>query len=270
MKISFSTLGCPEWTLNEICATAKDLGYDGVEFRGLGKEIFAPKAVPFLPENVAATRARFDSLGLAVPCLDSDSMLHQLHFIDHAKASVYKYIDLAQALGAPYIRVLGDLPNPWPGLPVDETLVRDSLQELGEEAGRKGVTLLLESNGWYSDTERLAKMLDSVALPSVAALWDVHHPCRYNHERPEDTIANLGGYIRHCHIKDSVVHEDGKVRYMMLGQGTLPVEDIIGRLCAYGYSGFYSLEWLRRWDLTLEVPGIAFAQFVSYMRTFEN
>jgi len=35
MKIGFSTLGCPDWTLSEILATAKDLGYNGVEIRGI-------------------------------------------------------------------------------------------------------------------------------------------------------------------------------------------------------------------------------------------
>ena len=36
MKLSFSTLGCPEWSWNEILATAKDMGFDGIEIRGVG------------------------------------------------------------------------------------------------------------------------------------------------------------------------------------------------------------------------------------------
>ena len=34
-----------------------------------------------------------------------------------------------------------------------------------------------------------------------------------------------------------------------------------------GYDGFYSLEWVKRWDTTLEEPGIVFAHFANYMRT---
>lgn len=41
MKLSFSTLGCPRWTLKEIVATAKDLGFGGVEIRGIGDKINA-------------------------------------------------------------------------------------------------------------------------------------------------------------------------------------------------------------------------------------
>ncbi|MEG0900783.1 MAG: sugar phosphate isomerase/epimerase, partial [Clostridia bacterium] len=35
MNISFSTLGCPRWSWQEITATAGDLGYQGVEVRGV-------------------------------------------------------------------------------------------------------------------------------------------------------------------------------------------------------------------------------------------
>ena len=41
MKLAFSTLGCPEWTWTEIYSMARDLGYSGIEIRGLGEEITA-------------------------------------------------------------------------------------------------------------------------------------------------------------------------------------------------------------------------------------
>ena len=43
MKIAFSTLGCPGWSWDEIFATAKDMGLYGIEIRGVGNEMFAPK-----------------------------------------------------------------------------------------------------------------------------------------------------------------------------------------------------------------------------------
>mgnify|MGYP002798133703 CR=1 FL=1 len=45
MKLSLSTLGCPGWSWNEIFATAKDLGMNGIEVRGVANEMFAP-AIP--------------------------------------------------------------------------------------------------------------------------------------------------------------------------------------------------------------------------------
>ena len=51
-------------------------------------------------------------------------------------------------------------------------------------------------------------------------------------------------------------------------QGDLPLEQIIETTQKAGYEGFYSLEWLKRWDVTLEEPGIVLAHYVSYMRSF--
>ena len=56
MKLSFSTLGCPRWDMKEIVATAKDLGYDGVELRGVQSELRLTRHNAFLPENIMATR----------------------------------------------------------------------------------------------------------------------------------------------------------------------------------------------------------------------
>ena len=35
MKIAFSTLGCPDFDWSDIYSMAKDLGFDGIEIRGL-------------------------------------------------------------------------------------------------------------------------------------------------------------------------------------------------------------------------------------------
>ena len=41
MRISFSTLGCPDFSWVDIYTMAKDFKFDGIEIRGLG-ETFMP------------------------------------------------------------------------------------------------------------------------------------------------------------------------------------------------------------------------------------
>ena len=101
---------------------------------------------------------------------------------------------------------------------------------------------------------------------NLGVLWDIHHPYRYFGESPADTVGTLGDLIRHVHIKDSV-YTDGKLKYTMVGYGDLPVRACVEALRSVGYDGFYSLEWLKRWDLSLEEPGIAFAGYADYMRS---
>ena len=67
MKISFSTLGCPRWSWREILATACDLGYGGVEVRGVGNDISVPSIPAFSDENLDKTKAELARLNLAIP-----------------------------------------------------------------------------------------------------------------------------------------------------------------------------------------------------------
>ena len=39
MKLAFTTLGCPNWTLQEIVENASRMGFDGIEFRGVQDEM---------------------------------------------------------------------------------------------------------------------------------------------------------------------------------------------------------------------------------------
>ena len=55
MKIAFSTLGCPDFDWADIYSMAKDLGFNGIEIRGLGSEIFAVKAQPFTENELPQT-----------------------------------------------------------------------------------------------------------------------------------------------------------------------------------------------------------------------
>ena len=44
MKIAFSALGCPNWSWNDTIAAVKDLGYDGVEIRGIEHQMYLPQS----------------------------------------------------------------------------------------------------------------------------------------------------------------------------------------------------------------------------------
>ena len=207
MKISFSTLACPDYSWVDIYSMAKDLGFGGIEIRGLGQDICAVNARPFTDERLPKTLEKLRSLNLEIPCLASGCGLKYKEDFDKNISEVTQYIVLAKKLGTPYIRVLGDR-YPEPQGEVDDDFVAESLKLLGVIAQGFGVCLLVETNGVYSNTQRLRALLDKVDLPSVAALWDIHHPYRYAGESPRETVANLGSYIKYVHAKD-VVMVDG-------------------------------------------------------------
>ncbi len=261
MKICFSTLGCPEWSFSDIVSVASDLGYNGIEIRGIQHELYAPAMELFCENRIEETKKTLKRLSLEIPCLTSACNLNEESDIDKAKA----YVDTASALGTPYIRVLGDL-SPAPSADVSLKAITSNLEEIIDYAKGKNVMPLIETNGFFAKTKSLGAMLKALDHPNVGILYDINHPYRFFGEEPAYTIDNLGPFIKHVHIKDSVM-EGKTVRYKMVGEGDLPVEKTIKLLEKSGYQGFYSLEWVKRWDLSLEEPGIAFAQYKEFMDT---
>jgi len=266
MKIAFSTLGCPDFSWPDIYSMAKDLGFDGIEIRGLGNDIFTVKAQPFSESQLPETKKKLAELKLEIPCLSSGCCLKFAEKEDDNCREIEQYIDLASKLGTPYVRVLADA-EPCSSGDVDDEVVLAVLKKLIPKAEEKGVTLLIETNGVYADTARLHTLLDSVASDAVAALWDIHHPYRYAGETPGKTVQNLGAYIKYVHVKDSIV-ENGVVKYRMMGEGDLPISDMMLALSSINYNGYISLEWVKRWSSDLSDAGVVFPHFVNYMSTY--
>ncbi|MBE6032520.1 MAG: AMP-dependent synthetase [Clostridiales bacterium] len=266
MKLAFSTVGCPDFGWKDIYSMAKDFGFDGIEVRGIGDELNAVKAKPFTEEKLPETIKKLDSLGLQIPCLSSACCLKYADKAEESHQEILEYIELASKLGTPYVRILGDR---WTKAEdeVDDAVVIAALQRLAPIAEEKGVTLLVETNGVYADTARLRKLLEDVASDGVAALWDIHHPYRFNDETPETTVQNLGAYIKHIHAKDSVM-VDGEVSYRMMGEGDIPMDLVDRALRSINYEGYVSLEWVRRWAPELSDAGIVFPHYANFMSQY--
>ncbi len=266
MKISFSTLGCPDFSWSDIYSMAKDFGFNGIELRGLGDNIFSVYAEPFSKKNLPKTVEQLKKLRLEICCLSSGCALRFAEDRDANVAELRDYIALASALGTPYIRILGDL-TAEPQSDFDDENVIEAMKMLAPEAEAAGVTLLIETNGVYSHTDRLFEVLNSIGSDNVGALWDLHHPYRFAGESAEQTVQNLGAYIKHVHIKDSV-EEDGVVAYRLMGEGDLPVDSFMEALRSINYEGYISLEWLKKYSPELSDAGIVFPHFANYMEKY--
>jgi sugar phosphate isomerase/epimerase len=96
----------------------------------------------------------------------------------------------------------------------------------------------------------------------VALLWDAHHTYVDGHEQPEHTVAELGPWIRHTHLKDSIqVGKDRK--YVLPGTGDVPMERQIMALRKIGYKGYYCFEWEKVWHPDIQEPEVAFPAYVK-------
>ena len=268
MKIAFSTLGCPDFAWVDVCTMAKDLGFSGIELRGLGGDIFSVKGNVFSDSEIENTVRDLAKRNIEIPCISSGCALRYAEKREETVAELKKYIDLACKVKAKYIRVLGD-ETAEPKGEVDDNEVLKTLNIVIPYAEQKGVTLLVETNGVYGDTKRLAKLLNNAKSDFVGALWDVHHPYRYFGEMPEKTVENLGAYVKYTHVKDSIM-VDGKVEYKLMGEGDVPVGAMMRALESVNYEGYVTLEWLKKYAPYLHRAGVVFPHFANYMEKYIN
>jgi len=110
IKVSFSTLACPSWTLSQVLAIAQREAYDGVELRFLRGEDSLWKLSEFQKSQIADTRRTIADSGLRISCLDTSCRFDSPRLADRQAwvSEGVRMAELAQEIGAPGIRVFGD------------------------------------------------------------------------------------------------------------------------------------------------------------------
>ncbi len=254
MKLSFSTRGWGDMSWEELLHSALDMRFTGIEVYNLFK---APELTdrggPFDKYKIAATVRQLRDLKLSIPCLDTSVDLSAT--MDDALERMTKTAHDAQI---PY--VVG-----WASSDDEDTL-RSNIDRLLPLAEEMGVCLLIKTSGIFADTARLRTLLESYASDWLGALWDMHHPYRDFGESADSTIKNLGTYVKHVHLRDS----DDADTYNLIGEGNLPVADMMRALSSINYDGFISLEWKPEWMEDLQDREVIFPHFVNYMSRFNN
>jgi sugar phosphate isomerase/epimerase len=264
--IGFSTLGCPSWDWPKILDFAKQNGFAAVELRGLEGTMDLPSRAEFAAARLEQSKNEISSRGLRISCVSSSANLHdtgQQH--DDQLRDARRFIDLASELDAPYVRVFGNkLVGPRAAAIAQ---IAASLEELGDYAGPRNVTVLIESHGDFTDSPTLKEILEKAASSHVGLLWDAHNTYVDGKEDPEITVHQLGKYIRHTHLKDSR-RKDGADHYCLTGRGDVPVKRQVELLVAAGYRGCYSFEWEKAWHPEIEEPEVAIADFAQVVRRY--
>ena len=262
MKLSFSTKGWHNSTFDEFCQIAKDLKFSGIELHNIHNRLFTDKDGAFHDYAAAKTVRKLYEMKLSIPCIDTICNLADKDNKENSINEINACIAIANDLHIPYVRVKAYGEENY-------DLVSSIISEILPACEQKGIVVLIETSGIFCDTARLRDMLDSFACDNLAALWDMHSPYFEKDEDPETTIKNLGAYIKHVHIKDAVKTENG-IEYCIIGEGKMPISEMMLGLRSVNFDGFISLEWVPEWCEELDDMEIIFSQFVNYMKQFAD
>ena len=257
MRLSFSTRGWAHLGWEEYLDAAVNMNFEGIEVYNLPKyPALMERSGPFHKYNMASTARQLREKKQTIPCFDTSYDLSAED--DTNVTSVKEMFVIAKHMQVPYVSIVALTDN--------EDLVRARLTDLLDDAEAADVTILIKTSGIYADTARLRALLDSFACDQLGALWDMHHPYRDFDESADTTIKNLGAYVKHVHLRDS----DDKDTYNLIGEGNLPVADMMRALSSIDYDGFISLEWKTEWMEDLPEYEVIFPHFVNYMSRFEK
>lgn len=267
MKLSFTTLGCPGWSLEQIADNAVKFGYQGIELRTHSDgNHFSSEASADEAKRVGNM---FRDKGVPV---HSVMGYCKFAFTDEAEVKknqelMRRLIVIANAMGAKFIRTFaGQMPK-GTDPEVNVKNVGAALKPLAGEAADKGIRIALETHDDWCAGARVQQVADLIGNPKgFGIVYDIFNSYTTGIEPWNVTYAKVKPHICYCHVKDGYKTKDGKHVYTMVGAGELPLAEIIATFKKDNYDSFFSFEWEKKWHAELEEPERAFPQFPIKLR----
>jgi sugar phosphate isomerase/epimerase len=262
--LAFSTLGCPDWTLEQAAEQAAANGYRALEVRLLDREII-PADLP--AEGRARVKRVMRDYNMEIIGLGLSTRFSAIDPAERQKnvRDLERYLELANDLGVPYVRTFGG--NVMEGSTLEQTIdwVAEGIRAALPTAEQQGVTILLETHDAFCRGAEVAAVLNQVPHERLKAVWDVHHPFRMG-ESIEATWRLIGQRTAHIHLKDARLRPDGSWQLVLLGEGEVPCREVVNLLHREGYRGYISAEWEKKWHPEIEPPEVALPQHAEKLR----
>ena len=267
MRLAYSTLACPGRRLEETLELGVRAGYEGVELRLIDGELIDPGMSAQDRGRVADACAK---AGLPIAAVDSSIRVAAPADPHDVLAQISAFLDLAAEWGAPTVRVFGgELPDA--GAARQERLASAAgvLQRASDRAERLGVRVGVETHDAFLASATVAELLALVPSEWVGAVWDSHHPCRAG-ETAAQVYAAIGSRLCLAQVKDATRTGAGPDdwRLVPLGEGEVPVREMLRLLTQGGYDGWVSVEWEKRWHPEIDEPERALPQHLRLLRTW--
>lgn len=268
-KIAGHTMGTPEYTVLEALELFREIGLDGAEIV-IQDNYKSGLPVDCSAEELEKVRNKAKEVGIKIIALTPyNSYFNALDEEVRQKEleGIRKVISYAEYLGAKYIRIYAGnyaATDTDPDGKKMEKLIA-SMKELGEDAKKAGVTLVMENhfNTMTVSAKQSIEVANTVDHPNVGILYDQANLIFTLQENYEEAIGLQMDRVRYVHVKDldfksenhefvsdEVSHpkeEDRNVVTRIVGQGCVKWPEILQMMHDCGYDGWLSLEYERRW-----------------------
>ncbi len=268
MKLAFSTLGCPRWSLEKVIRAAGEYGFQGLEIRGLQDDLDITRRSEFTG-GANSTRRRLQDLGLEIACFSSSIMLSSPDGAgsDASFDELQRYAQLCATFGTPFIRIFGGNIGSTSRVSALGKAAAN-LRKMAEIVKDPRVRILVETHDDWMRADHMKSLMTAASADAIGLLWDTNHPFMFLGEAPATTWKETGRWVHHTHWKDSKRNPRAKHGFdpVLMGEGDVPHQEIYQVLKDGDYRGYLSLEWEKRWHPEISEPEIALPQYAEYMR----
>ncbi len=255
MKLSFSTRYMPEMSLAGYLQTASAQKYSAVEIYDIESSAFINDG-SFSSSGVFSTKRKLLNSGIAVSQLDLPFDISDGENFHNNLEKAKKIIECAANLNVSFVKAYAG---------EDKETADKFVEALIDTLSEEKITLLIETDGVYCKSSLLRERLECLATDYVAAHWNMYATYFNAKEDAEDTVKNLGAYIKSVGINDA----DGE-KPVLIGEGKLPVTEMINALRSINFNGYVSVEWNTEWLPEITDYEAILTFFESYLNSFGN
>ncbi|GMA61125.1 sugar phosphate isomerase/epimerase [Alicyclobacillus fastidiosus] len=193
MKIAFSNLACPEWSMEQVIQNAVEFGYDGVELRLVDGEVIRSDMDSAAQKRIVAL-AKDNGIEIIGIGASTRFATPDAEERDRNVTELLAYIELAAKMEIPMVRTFGGGVRGTSEMKQGDDIqfVAESLNKVASRGAELGIQVLLETHDEFSSSHLVRAVLQSVPSKAIGALWDTHHPYRMN-ETVDETYENRVG-----------------------------------------------------------------------------
>ena len=228
MKLAFSTRNVSRSSFAGLCRLACDYGMNGFEIWDAVSERKSHSDSVLRSEMISEGRIILRNNSVEVCALSYPEPIESDQATGNA---LVQYVDMAALAGIENVIVHVD------SIP-DARSLYSKYSEAVRRAERQNVGILFETTGPLSKTQNLLDIINVFESAAIGASWNIRSTFFDGEESAETTIKTLGAYIRYVRIGDRNGETD-----VLIGEGTLPVDDFLRALRSLNYEGFFTVDW---------------------------
>jgi sugar phosphate isomerase/epimerase len=258
VKVAFSTIACPNWTLDRVADAAERWGYQGVELRTFGPADTRLACEPGLTGG-EKVRTMFRRAGVAVAGVATGVHFDAPVFppvmgwaitdTDKSVVQAKRCVEIAHDIGAPFVRVFGFERRSNERWSSFMQRVGARLRLAVDSARHMDTTIVVENGGSFAKAELLAELLDRVNLPICRACYNLAAGLAAGDD-PIKAVSMLGYRLSMARVKDLDSH--GKP--VPLGEGVQPIREFAAAVARMPSAQWLVYEWDKLWMPELAEP----------------